>query len=370
MDFNLTEEQGAIQKAAREFLEKEAKDLVREVEETHEGYSLELWRKMADLGWMGISFPDEYGGSRGDFMDLILVLEEMGRALVPGPFISSMVCSGHTLLKYGSEAQKKEFLPKLTSGKFVMAPALIEPNSSTAQGIVRDQVVMEKGDYVLSGTRLFVHYAHLADWFIYRAETNKGNTLFVVNAKSLGVNYSLLRTIAPDRQCEVVFDKVRVPMTNILGEVGKGEEIVSKINEWGALSQCGFILGLLEQVLKMSVEYVKKREQFGKLIGSFQIIQHQCADMATDIDEVKFLTYQAAWKLREQLPATKDISMAKARASDACRRVSLLGTKIHGGIGIIVDYDMQLFFRRAKAAELAFGDADFHREIVAQELGL
>jgi alkylation response protein AidB-like acyl-CoA dehydrogenase len=370
MNFNLTDEQGAIQKAAREFLEKEAKDLAREVEETQEGYSLELWRNMADLGWMGISFPDEYGGSGGDFVDLILVLEEMGRALVTGPFIPSVVCSGHTLLKYGSDAQKKEFLPKLTSGKLIITPALIEPKSSMAQGLVKEQVEFEKGDYVLSGTRLFVHYAHLADLFIYKAETNEGCTLFLVNAKNLGVTHNLLKTIASDREFEVVFDKVRVPEANILGEVGKGEEIVGEINEWGALSQCGFILGLLEQVLKMSVEYAKKRQQFGKLIGSFQVIQHQCADMATDIDEVKFLTYEAAWKLSEHLPAAKEISMAKTRASDASRKVSLLGTKIHGGIGIIVDYDMQLFFRRAKAAELAFGDADFHREIVAQQLNL
>lgn len=370
MNFNLKEEQAAIQNSVREFLEKEAKNLAREVEDTEEGYSPELWRKMADLGWMGISFPEEYGGSGGDFVDLILVLEEMGRALVPGPFIPSVVCSGHILLKYGSEAQKKEFLPRITSGKLIVTPALIKPLSSALESAVKDQTKIEKGDYILSGTRLFVHFAHLADWFIYRANNGKGETLFLVNTKSPGVNCNLLKTIASDRQYEVVLDKVRVPRANVLGEIGKGEEIVDKINEWGALSQCGFILGLLEQVLKISVEYAKKREQFGRLIGSFQAIQHQCADMATDIDEVKFLTYQAAWKLSEQLSAIKEISMAKARASDASRRVCLLGTKIHGGIGIIVDYDMQLCFRRAKATELAFGDGDFHREIVAQQLGL
>lgn len=370
MNFNLTEEQGAIQKAVREFLEKEAKDLARAMEETEEGYSLELWRKMADLGWMGISFPEEYGGSGGDFLDLIVVLEEMGRALVPGPFIPSLICSGHALLKYGSEEQKREFLPKLTNGKLIFAPAFIEPRSSTEQSRVKEQAEREKEDYVLSGVRLFVHYGHLADWFIYGAETEKGKTFFLVDTKSQGVNCNLLKTIASDRQCEVLFNKVKVPGTNILGELGKGEEVVNQINEWGALAQSGFVVGLLEQVLKTSVDYAKKREQFGKFIGSFQVIQHQCADMATDVDEVKFLTYQAAWKLSKQLPATKEISMAKARASDASRRVSLLGTKIHGGIGIIVDYDMQLFFRRAKAAELAFGDGDFHREIVAQQLGL
>jgi alkylation response protein AidB-like acyl-CoA dehydrogenase len=157
---------------------------------------------------------------------------------------------------------------------------------------------------------------------------------------------------------------------NVLGGVGRGEEIMRKINEYGALAQSGFILGLLEQVLKMTVEYAKKREQFGRLIGSFQAIQHQCADMATDIDQVKFLTYQAAWKLSQGYQTRKEISMAKARASDASRRVCLLGTKIHGGIGIIADHDMQLYFKKAKSAELAFGDGDFHREVVAQQIGL
>jgi len=370
MNFNLTDEQAAIQNSAREFLEKEAKNLARETEESEEGYSPEIWRKIADLGWMGISFPEEYGGSGGDFVDLIVVLEEMGRALVPGPFIPSVICSGHAILQYGSEEQKEEFLPKLTKGELIITPAIIEPRSLKGREGVKDRVDVEKGDYILSGNRLFVPYAHLADWLIYSAETDKGKSLFLVNTKDRGVNTIVLKTIASDRQCEVILKRVKVPKTKILGHIGKGEEIISKINEWGALAQCGFILGLLEQVLKMSVEYAKKREQFGRLIGSFQAIQHQCADMATDIDEVKFLTYQAAWKLSEQLSATKEISMAKARASDASRRVCLQGTKIHGGIGIIIDYDMQLYFRRAKAAEVAFGDGDFHREILAQKLGL
>lgn len=370
MDFNLTGEQRAIQSAVKELLGKEAKDLAREAEETEEGYSLELWRKLAQLGWAGISFPEEHGGSGGDFLDLILVLEEMGKALVPGPFIPSLVCSGHALLKWGDEAQKKKFFPMLASGKLIIAPALIEPSFLKEKRMVEEQVKMEKGCYFLSGTRLFVHYAHLADWIIYGTKIDEGKTLFLVDAKSPGIDYKLLKTIVSDKQFEVVFDKVRVPKENILGKIGSGEEIINEINEWGSLSQCGFILGLLEQVLKISVEYVKKREQFGKKIGSFQAIQHQCADMATDIDAVKFLTYQAAWKLSKRLPATREISMAKARASDACRRVSLLGTKVHGGIGIIIDYDMQLFFRKAKVAELAFGDANVHREIIARQMGL
>jgi alkylation response protein AidB-like acyl-CoA dehydrogenase len=370
MDFGLTEEEEAIQKAVREFLTKEAKGIAREAEETEEGYSTVLWQKMVDLGWMGVSFPEEFGGSGGNFIDLVVLLEEMGRALVPGPFIPAIVCSGHAILKYGNEIQKREFLTKLIKGKHLIAPAIIEPVSSTGEDIIKDKVQVKAKDYILTGRRLFVPYAHLADWVIYGAETHEGRTLFLVDAKSPGVHCTSLKTIASDKQCEVVLDGVRVPEKNILGERGRGEEIIREINGVGALSQSGFILGLLDQVLRMTVEYAKKREQFGRPIGSFQVIQHQCADMATDIDEVRFLTYQAAWELSEQIPASKGISMAKARASDASRRVCLLGIKIHGGIGIVVDYDMQLYFRKAKAAELAFGDGDCHREIIAQQLGL
>ena len=368
MDFSPNKEQAAIQNAVREFLIKEAKNLAREAEETEEGYSRELWQKMADLGWMGVSFPEEYGGTEGDFLDLILILEEMGKALVPGPFIPAVICSGHAILKHGSDVQRKEFLPKLTNGRLMVIPALIEPVSTPIQSSIKEQVEMRDGDYILSGVRLFVPYAHLAEWFIYRAMIEKRNTFFLINAKSPGVSYSVFNTMASDKQCEVVFENVRAPKLNVLGEEGDGEKILKEINQWGALAHCGFILGLLEQVLKMSVDYAKQRVQFERPIGSFQVIQHQCADMATDIDEVKYLTYQAAWVLSKGLSATKEISMAKARASDACRRVSLLGVKIPGGLGIIIDQDMQLYFRRAKAAELAFGDGDFHREIVAQQL--
>lgn len=370
MDFSFSEEQSILLNSAKSFLEKEAKNIILDVEKTDEGYSLDLWQKMAGLGWMGVNFPEEYGGNGGDFFDLILLLEEMGKTLVLGPFIPTVICSGLAILHHGSELQKKEFLPKLTSGKLLMIPALVSPNSTRGELEIKEQVDIRDGNYLLSGTRLFVSYGHLADWFIYGNETNEGKTLFLIDAKSPGVNIALLRTIAPDRKCKVILDKVRVPKANILGKAGEGEEIMKKINEWGSISQCGYILGLLEQVLRMSVDYAKKRVQFEKPIGSFQAIQHQCADMATEIDKVKFLTYQAAWKLAENLSATREISMAKARASDISRNICLLGIKIHGGIGLSEEYVLQLYFRMAKAAELSFGDADFHREILAQQLGL
>jgi alkylation response protein AidB-like acyl-CoA dehydrogenase len=358
-----------LQQAVREVLEKEAENLARESEETEKGYSVALWRKMADLGWMGVGFPEEYGGTGGDFLDLVLLVQELGRKLVPGPFIPSVACSGHAILMYGSEPQKRAFLPGITAGNLLFSPAFARP--AGMNGNDGKEQVREIGDgHVVSGTRLFVPYAHVADWFIYGAQVDKAPTLFLVNAGAPGVNCSILPTIACDKQGEVVMENVSVRQTDVLGGVGNGKEIIDKIEEWGALLESAYILGLIQQVLKMSVAYAKQRVQFDKPIGSFQAIQHQCADMATDVDEVNFLTYHAAWELSRGMPAAKEISMAKARASDAARRISLLGTKIHGGIGITVEHDMQLYFRRAKAAEVAFGDGDFHREVVARQMGL
>ena len=366
MELVFSELQEMLRKVARDFLQDECPiSLVRESEQSDEGYSAELWRKMAQLGWMGLILPEEFGGAGSSFLDLVLIIEEMGRALVPGPFIPT-VCSGLAVLRYGSEEQKRQLLPKVADGEVILSPAFNRPLSSVAAA--KEEVSRSDGGYVLTGTRLFVPYAHVADWLLYMADDEGKGTLFLIDRSSRGISLSPLETVALDKQWEVVLDGVTVPQASVLVE--RGEEIISQVQEWGALAWAAFILGGLEQVLDMSVEYAKQRIQFDRPIGSFQAIQHQCADMVMDVDGVRFLCYEAAWKLGKGLPATKEVSMAKARASDASRRVCLLGIKIHGGVGITVEHDMQLYFRRAKAAELAFGDGDLHREIVAREMGL
>lgn len=371
MDFSFSEEQELLRKASREFLRENCpKSFVREMEEDEKGYSPQLWQKMAELGWMGLILPEEYGGAGGDFLDLVVLLEEMGRALLPGPFIPTVVYASLPILQFGTEDQKMEFLPKIASGELIMVLALTEPSAKYDETGIEVRATKENGDWVINGIKLFVPDAHVAHWFISVARAGEGITLFLVDAKSPGINCTLLKTLAGDKQCEVFFDRVKVPLGNILGEVGKGWEIVGRIKEWGALAQCALISGFAQQVLDISVAYAKERVQFDRPIGSFQAIQHKCADMTIDVDGIKFLTYQAAWKLSQGLSATIEISMAKAWASDAVRRVCLIGHLVHGGVGISRDHDMQLYFRRAKATELATGDGDFHREIVAVELGL
>lgn len=308
MDFALSEEQEMLRKMSRDFLEKECpKTLIRELEEDEKGYSPDLWKKMAELGWMGLVFPDQYGGEGLKFLDLAVLIEEMGRALVPGPFMSTVVYCGQAILSAGTEEQKREFLPKIAKGNLKMALALTEPSASWEASGVELKAAREGEDYLLSGTKLFISDAHIADYFLCAARTKQsassqdGITLFLVDAKSPGIKLIPLKTIASDRQFEVVFDKVKVPGKNILGKVDQGWQIVRDILAKGALAQCAYMLGGAQQVLEMTVNYAKERVQFGRPIGSFQAIQHKCADMATDVDGCRFITYQAAWKLSEGL---------------------------------------------------------------------
>jgi len=376
MDFGLSEEQEMLRESAREFLERECpKTFVREMEQDEKGYSPELWKKMAGLGWMGLTFPEEYDGMGSDILSLTILLKEMGRALLPGPFVSTVVYGGLPILHYGTEEQKKNFLLPLAQGELIMTLAVTEPETQFGEILseakeLETKAVRNGDSYIITGTKLFVPDAHVADRFLCLASADEGTSLFLIDSKSQGVSCNLLQTLAWDKQCEVTLDNVAVPAINILGGVGKGWEIVERVGQWAALANCALILGGLEQVLEAAVSYAKERVQFERVIGSFQAIQHKCADMFIDIDGAKFLTHEAAWRLSQDLPAAKEISMAKAWTSDASRRVCLDGIRIHGGIGISADHDMQLYFRRAKAMEIAWGDGDFHRELVARNIGL
>jgi 3-oxocholest-4-en-26-oyl-CoA dehydrogenase beta subunit len=370
----LTEEQEMIKEAARDFLaDKCPKAFVKEMEESETGYSRELWQEMAELGWMGLAFPEKYDGGDMSFLDLAVLLEEMGRACLPGPFFSTVVLGGLPILDIGSEEQKQEYLPKLVRGEKIFTLALTEPGYHNYDASsVTVEAIPEDGNYIINGTKLFVSDAHIADYLLCVARTKPGNgiTIFLADAKNPRINYTTLKTIARDKLCEVVFDRVSVPKANVLGEPDQPWSAVQRIIERAAVGKCCEMVGNIQRVLEMTVDYAKERKQFDRPIGSFQIIQHYCADMATDIDGARFSTYQAAWMLSEGLPCTKEVAIAKAWISQASQRVFALAHQIHGAIGVTIEHDLHFYTRRAKAAELAFGDADFYREMVAREMGL
>jgi alkylation response protein AidB-like acyl-CoA dehydrogenase len=300
----------------------------------------------------------------------------MGRACLPGPFLSTVVLGGLPILEWGREEQKQYFLPKICRGEAILTLALTEPSARYDAASIRTSATPEGDDYLISGTKLFVPDAHIADWIICvtrTAETanpEEGITLFLVDAKSPGISTFVLRTIAGDKQCELTLEKVRVPRGNILGQLGQGWEMVKRIMEWAALAKSAEMAGGNQQVMEMTVNYAKERIQFDRPIGSFQIIQQYLADMSIDVDSARVTLYKAAWMLSEGLPCTNEVAVAKGWISEAYRRVAAQAHQIHGAIGFTKDHDLELYFRRAKAGELFFGDADYHREVVAQQLGL
>ena len=373
MDLGLSEVQQMLKSSAQEFLSQECPlTLVREMEEDSQGYTDELWRQIVSLGWTGLAFPERYGGTGGSFLDLAVLLEEMGRSLMPGPFFSTVLLGGLTVLDAGTDSQKQDILTRICSGEVIMTLALTEP-SATYEPWGIETVAERQGDnYLISGTKLFVPDAHAADLMIVAARTSsdsdpaRGVTLFLVAAGSQGLNINPLNTIGSERQFEVSFQAVSVPTTSVLGEVGGGWPVAQRVLHRAISGKCIEMLGGADAVLEMTLEYVKQRTQFGRPIGSFQAVQHHCANMATDVEGSRTIAYQAAWKVSEGGPADREISMAKAWLSGAYQRVCATAHQCHGAIGFTKEHDLQLYTRRAKVLELTYGDANFHKELSLQ----
>jgi alkylation response protein AidB-like acyl-CoA dehydrogenase len=376
MDLGLSEEQELLKNFARDFLEKECTEtVVREMEEDEKGYSPALWKGMADQGWCGLIIPPEEGGSGMGLLDLVILTEEFGRALVPGPFLSTQVGGAIPLLGWGTAEQKKTHLPKIAAGEEIWTLAMTEPVARFDAEGVQMEAKVEGDKLVLNGTKLFVRDAHVADFMLVAVRTKKGAsaedgiTLVAVDGTSQGITTTPLMTIGSDKQREVTFNNVSVPKANVLGEIDKGWPILEKILLDAAILESAYLVGLAQMDFEITINYAKERVQFGRPIGSFQAIQHKAADMVTDVDGARFLMYRAAWSLAEDEPDAKQaVHMAKAWCNDATRRVVAHGQQIHGGIGFTMDYKIQLYFRRQKMADLMWGDADFHREMVAQTL--
>jgi alkylation response protein AidB-like acyl-CoA dehydrogenase len=377
MDFSFTEEQDMLRISARDFLAKECpKVKVRELGKDERGYDAEVWHRMAELGWMGLTFPEEYGGMAGSFMDLVILMEEMGRNILPGPFFSTIALCALPLLEYGNTDQKVEFLPRIVEGGAIWTLALAESSGKYEASEVRLRAVFRGKDYILDGHKLFVWDAHVADYILLVSRTGDGErpedgiTLFVVDAKGPNVKMEAIPTIGGDRQFKVRFDGVTVPADNVLGKVGGGWDIVDFILQRAAVLKCAEIAGACQGVLDMTSGYAKERIQFDRPIGSFQAIQHKLADMLIEVEAVQYLLYQAAWGISVGSPSPWQISAAKAKANEAYQRICIDAIAAHGAIGYTMDHDIGLYYRRVKAAQFAAGDTSLHREVIAAGLGL
>ena len=374
MDLGLNETQQMLRTSAREFLEAECPaSYVRDMEQDERGYTPQFWDKLAGLGWLGLVFPERYGGSELGFVELAILIEEMGRVLLPGPYFSTVLMAGMTISDSGSDDQKREYLSGIASGRLIMTLALTEPSGRwDAEGV--EATAERSGDgYALNGVKLYVPNANVSDHVIVAARTGQEESdvsLFVVPSNADGLTMTALQTIASDKQSELALDNVYVPGSTLLGELNGGWDTIEKALAWGAVGKCAEMLGGAQQALDMTVAYAKQRIQFGRSIGSFQAIQHHVADMAADVEGCRYITYQAAWALAEGLPAKREVAMAKAWVSDAYPRVCMTAHQCHGAIGFTREHDLQLYSRRAKAGELMFGDAEFHMDKVASAVGL
>lgn len=379
MDFGFSQEQEMLRTTARSFLEKECPStVVRNLMASELAMTDDLWKKMAELGWLGLIYPEAYGGMGLGFVDLVVVMEEMGRGALPGPYFSTLILGGLAIAEAGSEGQKKELLGKISQGEAKVTLALTEPSARWDAKGIELEAKADGGGYTLNGTKLFVPDAHGADYLVVAARTGKGSdptrgvSLFLLPRQTKGLTTTLLPTMDQTRKlCEVKLDKVSVGKDTLLGEAGEAWPVIQRILDKATAALCAEMVGGAQKVLEMCTEYAKIRTTFGKPIGSYQAIKHKLADMLVDVENAKSITYYAAWAVDEGVPeAPLAASMAKAYCSDAYRRVTGNGIQIHGGIGFTWEHDMHLYFKRAKGSEFTFGDPTYHRERVAQLINL
>jgi len=375
MDFEFSKDQRMIRDSAREFFQKECpKDRTRELMANPKGYDPKMWKKMVELGYVGLVIPEKYNGMQGEFLELMMLIEEMGRNIVPSPYFNTVVLCALPLVAYGTDEQKLTHLPKIAEKGEIWTLAQTEQNATNDPSEIECEAVADGKDYILNGTKLFVPYANAAKKYLVVARTSDGNdpergiSVFIVEGKNQGIQVENMPTAARDGRCEVRFDNVRVPTTNILGQVNKGWQIVEDILGQAAVLKAAEMSGGAQAALSIVVNYVKERKQFNKPIGSFQAIQHRLVDLLTEVDSVKYLVWKAAWQINSGSYSKRLGSMAKTRANSVYHRVCYQGMVMHGAIGWTEEMDIGLYHLRTRAMQTDGGGTDFHLERIAGEL--
>ena len=377
MDFGFSEEQELLRSQARDFLDKESDSkAVRRLMAEPAGFDDGLYKRMADLGWTAIPFPEPAGGLGLGLVDLVVVLEEMGRHVTPGPLQSSVGLAGMSVVRGGTDEQRARWLPGIADGSKRATMAIAEEKGSWHIAGVSAAAQRSGDAWLLKGEKWYVPDAHIADWIVVAARTSPsesdGLTLVVVDPRSPGVELRRLATMDPtQRLFQVRLDSVEVPIDDVVGEPDRGGAALRR-GLWATIvCVSSELCGVAQRALEMSVDYAKTRHQFGRPIGTYQGVSHKCADMLVLTESAKSLTYHAAWAVDEDAPeAPLAAAMAKAYASDAARQVTALGIQVHGGIGFTWEHDMHLYFKRAKWGEVVYGDARYWRSRVADLLEL
>jgi alkylation response protein AidB-like acyl-CoA dehydrogenase len=374
MNFGFTEEQELLRKTARDILAEQASmKRVREFLEGPQRYSRDLWKRMAELGWLGLAFPENVGGAGLSMVELSSVLEELGRTLAPVPFLPTML-AGCAVLEAGDDAQRRAWLPDLCGGRAIATLAITEERGSEEPDAIACTATRAGSGWQLRGRKLFVPDADLADWFVVaaRIDAGPGLGLFCVPRNAAGISIESMKSMDLLRQLQrIEFAGTPLPESALLSRNTDAWPRLARVLDRGRVMICAEMVGGAEKCLEDSVQYAKQRIQFGKPIGVNQAIKHKCADMLFEVESAKSITYYAAWAAREDnAEAPLAAAMAKAYVSDAYRHASAENIQIHGGVGFTWEYDCHLYFKRAKSDEAWLGDGSHHRERVAQMLEL
>ena len=371
MNFAFSEEQDQLREFVRSFLEdKSSEEAVREQMATEQGYDEAVWGQMAEqLGLQSLIIPEEYGGQGFGYVELIVVMEEMGRSLLPAPFFSTVVLAANTLIHSGDDDAKAAILPGIASGETIATLAFTEENGKWDESGITMTATASGDGYTLDGSKMYVLDGHVANEIIVAARTDAGVSLFHVSGDADGLTRTPLATMDQTRK-QARLDFAGTP-AKLLGEDGGGWAVLEQVLDLAAVALAAEQVGGAQMVLDMSVEYAKVRVQFGRPIGSFQAIKHKCADMLLEVESAKSAAYYAGWcasELNDELPSVA--SLAKAYCSEAYFHAAAENIQIHGGIGFTWEHPAHLYFKRAKSSELLFGDPTYHRELLAQRIGI
>ena len=371
MQFAFTEEQDQLRSFVRQFLdEKSDEAAVRALMETEQGYDEAVWSQMAEqLGLQSLIIPEAYGGQGFSWVELVVVLEEMGRSLLCAPFFSSVVLATSALMLSGDEAAQSEYLPKIASGELIATVAVTEENGRWDESGVTATATAAGDSWTIDGAKHYVLDRHTAGLIIVAARTAAGVSLFAVDGDAAGLERTALSTMDQTRK-QAKLTLSGTPAT-LIGTDGAGWATLEAMLDRAAVGLAAEQVGGAQKVLDMSVEYAKDRVQFGRPIGSFQAIKHKCADMLLEVESAKSAAYYAAWCAAEEndeLPAMA--SLAKSYCSEAYFHATAENIQIHGGIGFTWEHPAHLYFKRAKSSELLFGDPTYHRELLAERIGL
>ena len=374
MDILPSEEEQMLKNVAREFLETEISTaMVREMELDDLGYPPSLWKQMADLGWLGLALPEQYGGQGLPLTYLGLILQEAGRVLAPVPLHSTMVAA-LTIAEAGSDQQKQDILPAVSDGGMVLTWGIAERDPRLIPEAMTLQATADGDGWILNGTKMFVDNFVVAQRCLVAARTapgsdsNQGISLFLVDTNGIGVDQTALTTLAKDKQSRVDFKNHRVDASALVGECNRGWPIVEAMLDRATALLCCQMTGAARKDAEMAIEYAKNRVAFGRPIGSFQSVQHMLADMLLHVDGGEMLTFEALWKMDEGLPSSVEVSQAKAFCNEKCESVVRTSQVIHGGIGFMMEFDLHLWFRRVTSWTMRLGTTYDHRARIASAL--